>query len=194
MMRYILLLALLMMAMPVQAADEPQLIRGRLCAVTRDLSFDELVNSAGIIFKGKLEAMQEVDLNGVMARQMQFDVLESIKGLSAGEDEITLYEWAMVSSPFLGEIQIGEPYVFFFNTPSSRGLTSLTGFEQGLVSFSNRGAPKLSYRVVKSSDGLFYSAPPSIKGLQLAKVRSHDGLELDSYKDFKELCNRYMHE
>ena len=159
---------------------EAKAVRGQVCALTRSMGLEEIVNSAGVIFKGQLISHSEKqDHNiGLTVRTLKFRVSDPIKGVKKGEVEFK--EWARMASPFLNEIVIGETYVFFLNTPSSLGLTSLTGLEQGVISF-NEGVPQIKSRVLNASKDL------DAKSLQLAS----SPVPAD-YKHLKEMLVKYM--
>ena len=156
MLKKIIVLALSLGVSSSAALADVQKVKGGLCALTRTLSMSSLSSQAGVIFKGSLKSIEEttVPLAGqnqnLSARKLSFNVEDGIKGVKGST--YTAYEWLSLSSPFTsGEVEKGQSYVFFFNSPSElTGLSSLVGFEQGLVTFKD-GVPQISSRVLKES-------------------------------------------
>jgi hypothetical protein len=145
-------------------------------ALTKNLAIDELVDSAGIIFKGRLETVQYTQQEGLDVRELRFKVLDAIQGVDG--EELVLHEWAGVGSPMTTEVVKGMPYVFFYHEPSERGLTSLIGMDQGVVSVDRNNrvkfAPRLSLKPKKRTLIQMISGQPQI----------------DNYQSLKDYCSR----
>ncbi len=201
MLRYLLVFALLCFSFTPAAAEKAVRVRGGMHALTKSMSFNTLVNSAGIIFKGRLLSIEYIKhkQSKMDARKMTFAVDDAIKGVEG--DSFVAYEWAALASPFINEISPGETYVLFFNLPSENtGFTTLTGMEQGCVHLPKPEGeespdsvkPKISARVLSESADLFGSmSSADIKGLQPLGATSTDRSP-KNYSEFKELCNTLM--
>jgi hypothetical protein len=100
--------------------------------LTRSLSLDKLIDSAGLIFRGRVNKIEYQIVDGLNIRKVSFVVSDPIKGLAA--DRVSISEWASIRSPLTSPLMRSQEHVFFFHQPSSKGLTSLVGMEQGLVS------------------------------------------------------------
>ena len=154
-------------------------IAGKHCILTKNISIDDLANKSGIIFRGKFEDYEITDENGLSVRKLKFKVIDPIKGIENDSKLLVLKEWAKINSPFSAEeIAKDLDYVFFFNTPSSKGLTSLNGMEQGLVEIAEDGSLKFSKRLNLGNN---YSKAT------LLSVKS-DSMNISSYKGLKEFC------
>lgn len=175
------------------AANDIVPVTGKLCALTQSVHMNDLVNKAGIIFKGQLVSSTEKfdNKSKLRVREMTYKVDSdgAIKGVNGST--ITLSEWAGPQTPVSsGQVVPGETYVFFFYSPSKVGLTSLVGFEQGFVGFDNNGVPQLSARVLNESKDVF------------GEVSTHKGLSIlgkstgsnspKNYSELKELCQNLM--
>lgn len=166
--------------------------QGQMCLLTRNLNLEELVNTAGIIFKGKLKSREYIEENDLTVRKLTFEVVDAIAGVREGLREIVLKEWAKTKTPLADkeQIKLNRPYVFFFHEPSELGLTSLVGLEQGLVNLDTK-------------DHLHYSSRLSLNntakkkpGLNFLKFFSDNNDELtgmenmNDYKNLKEFCKK----
>ena len=174
-MKQFLILILLLSLNPAQAG----VIKAngsRQCALTKNINVDELVDSAAIIFRGRLDSISQSESNGLPVRELHFKVSDPIKGVDS--KLLTLKEWASVKSPFVEDVIENKPYVFFFHEPSKIGLTSLIGMEQGLVNIDRNNRLKYSKR------------------LGLKKVRNYffmkrtTELELNDYKSLRDFCSK----
>lgn len=145
-------------------------------ALTKNLAIDELVDSAGIIFKGRLQTVTYKELDGLGLRQVKFKVLDPIKGVSS--PELVLNEWAGTGSPMTEEVVKGIPYVFFYHEPSERGLTSLIGMDQGVVAVGRDNRVKFAQRL---------SLKPKKRTL-LQMIAGQP--QLDNYQSLKDYCSK----
>lgn len=164
--------------------------RGTMSALTKSMSFSELMSNAGIVFQGKLTKLEYGNNGKVDVRTMTFEITDPIKGLDSKQKTITLNEIAALRSPMVTEVKENTEYVFFFHSPSSIGLTSLCGLEQGLVPFDKAGAPMVNKRVVLQTKGLL--KPSAVKTSADAYQEAVDLENLKNYNDLKEVCNKYM--
>ncbi len=178
-MRLIVFLVLFLSIQPVMAGE----IKARHsthCAITKNLSIDELADGAGIIFKGTLESLSYAKYDGLDVRNLEFKVLDPIKGVDAGS--LKLREWASVKTPLETSIAEGQPYVFFFHQPSARGLTSLIGMEQGLVQVKRNEKLKYSSRLNLVQKNKLLSIQSGFR------TKSAATADLSSYAGLKEFC------
>jgi hypothetical protein len=160
---------------------------GKGCLLTRNLSLDQLVKSSGLIFKGKLDSIENTTHNLIHVRKLHFTVLESLKGLEPGTKELVLQEWAQVDSPILNEVKLGEVYVFCFHKPSALGLTSLVGLEQGLASLDAAGNISFSSKLFMKPAAPQSSITQEAKLFKVSTDNSPQTSEpnIKSYEDFK---------
>lgn len=164
--------------------------KNTMSALTRSMTFNELVSNAGIIFRGKMVKTEYGNNGKVDVRKMTFEISDPIKGLDSNQKTITLNELAALRSPIVNEIKEGTEYVFFFHSPSSIGLTSLCGLEQGVVSFDSKGAPMVNKRVILQSKGLLN--PRALQTSADGYQEAVDLEKLENYSELKEVCNKYM--
>ena len=163
---------------PALAADTTP-ITGKHCVITKSISIDDLANKSGVIFRGKFEDFAIAEESGLTVRKLKFRVSDAIRGVDTGANKVILKEWAKIRSPFSAEeIAKDLEYVFFFNTPSSKGLTSLNGMEQGLVEISTDESLKFSKRLNLGS---------SYTDDTVLSVRSNS-MNIASYEGLKKLC------
>jgi hypothetical protein len=156
-------------------------IQGKHCVITKDLNFDKLVSSAGIIFRGEFKSYELIEENGLSIRKLKFLVKDPIKGLESHKEALELKEWAKTNSPFSSEeVKKNTEYVFFFNKPSSKDLTSLVGMEQGLVEILKSDHLKYSRRVTLTQKNSM------LNRLSLLN-RTPD---LTCYKGLKDFCQK----
>jgi len=154
-------------------------ISGQHCVITKSISIDDLASKSGIIFRGKFEDFSIVEENGLTVRKLGFNVIDPIRGVDPKAKKLVLKEWAKIRSPFSAEeIAKDLEYVFFFNTPSSKGLTSLNGMEQGLVEISEDNSLKFSKRLNLGNN---YSKASTMS------LRSNS-MNITSYEGLKKFC------
>lgn len=148
--------------------------------ITKPLSLDQLVSKAGIIFRGRVKSVDVEKWEGLEVRKITFYVTDPIKGLTGSQ--ITLREWLLAKSPLTNPIMKTQEHVFFFHEPSSKGLTSLVGLEQGLVS-------------VESSSSVRYAHKLDARGIsKTEKIKigaRNKTVNLESYDGLKEYCKNY---
>ena len=173
-------LLILFICMPSVMAAEMKARHSTHCAVTKSLSIDELVDSAGIIFKGTLKSITYAKSNNLEVRNLEFQVLDPIKGVRG--NTLKLQEWASIKSPLENSIDTNQPYVFFFHEPSARGLTSLMGMEQGLVKVDRKQKLKYSSRLVLTRKINLLSIQSGFRTASQAKT------DLSNYAGLKEFC------
>lgn len=160
-------------------ANEITPISGKHCVITKSISLDDLASKSGIIFRGKFEDFSIAEENDLTVRKLAFRVTDPIRGVDAGTKKLVLKEWAKIRSPFSArEIANDIEYVFFFNTPSSKGLTSLNGMEQGLVEITEDSSLKFSKRLNLGND---YSKASTMS------IRSNS-MNVASYEGLKKFC------
>jgi len=146
MIQYLILLAFLISLQPAPAeASKPVL--GKSCMLTKSLQIDDLVDKSGKIFVGEFLSAKESRVKGLDVRELHFQVTEPIKGLKSSKKAIVIKEWARAKSPFVDQVEKNKKYVFFFYEDSTRGLSSLVGFEQGLARVNNSNQLSFSKRV-----------------------------------------------
>ncbi len=153
-------------------------------AVTKSLDLDDLIAKSGYIFKG-IYLGSNLEGN---SRKLKFKILDPIRGVESNEEELTLKEWAQVSSPFGAEVKAGRPYVFFFYKASRLGFTSLIGQEQGLVDVTDENKPKFAKRLLtyerRNSNGIS-GVLQKIKTLGRKQAKA---AKIKSYTELRELC------
>lgn len=180
----------------VNSSEEKPLYRRNSTqwVLARPLSLEMLAEQAGIVFKGQLLKVKEAkdSKTGLNVREYKFSVDDFIKSeaFDSSQKQITLREWASIKSPLMEAVKANETYVFFFNKISSLGLTTLTGIEQGLVSFDSAGTPKLATRLAGGHD-LSHAKASVNKSLSL---NSNIEDKPKSYDELKGLCVKYMGE
>ncbi len=140
-------------------------------ALTKSMTIQELKETASIIFRGKFQDFKEIELNGLEARALKFEVKEVFRGLKSNKKKLILHEWAQVRSPFDEDlIAADKEYVFFFYEPSSTGFTSLVGIEQGLVTVNEdkslEFSTKLGARKVEKKQFFFFKSQKNIESYQ----------------------------
>lgn len=154
-------------------------VTGKHCVITKNISIADLANKSGIIFRGKFEDFSIVEEDGLTIRKLFFRVKEAIRGLDSNSKKLVLKEWAKIHSPFSAEeIARDQDYVFFFNRPSSKGLTSLNGMEQGLVAIEDNDTLRYSNRLELGND---YSS-------STRSMVTRDTMNLASYEGLKKFC------
>jgi hypothetical protein len=180
-MRILLVLIVFILSCPSVLSEEIALIQGKHCVVTKDLNLDRLVTSAGIIFRGQFKSYESKEEDGLSVRELKFSVIDNIKGIEDDTKTLILKEWAKTNSPFSSEdVDKDTEYVFFFNTPSSRGLTSLVGMEQGLVEILKSDQLKYSRRLsIKQNNSMFN---------RLSFLTRTD--DFTCYKGLKDFCEK----
>jgi hypothetical protein len=106
----------------------------KVCALSKKLSASEITEHAALIFKGKfLETVDINDASPIKRVALKFSVSESLKGLSAAQQEITVYQWASLENHF-DNLDKDREYIFHFYAPSpNSGLSSLVGGRQGII-------------------------------------------------------------
>ncbi len=187
-MRLILIVVLFLSTQAVLAA-ELKIKRSTHCALTRSLDIDQLVDDAGIIFKGNLVSVSYGKYDGLNVRNLQFKVLDPIKGVRG--DTLKLREWAAVKTPLSEAIDKDRPYIFFFHKPSNRGLTSLIGMEQGLVEVNRDDELKYSSRLNLQRKNKLFATPVNLKSK--TATSSSEAADLSTYAGLKEFCKSSAH-
>lgn len=173
-MRLILAILILLSTSQVQAHVIKAKGAGR--ALTKNLAIDDLVEGAGIIFKGSLETSSYTKLDGLDVRELKFKVLDPIKGVT--DNKLILHEWAGASSPATDKVIKGMPYVFFYHEPSDRGLTSMIGMEQGLVAVDRNNRLKFAQRL-------------SLKPKKRTLIQMLSGQpQFQNYQSLKDYCSK----
>jgi hypothetical protein len=182
-MRWILLVSLFFTLAGLNAsAQSAHTHVAKTCLLTRSLSLNNLVDDSGIIFRGKFLGSTITRHNGLDVRELEFEVIDPIKGVKATQKKLTLKEWARVKHPFVDEVNKADSYIFFFHEPSARGLTSLNGYEQGLVSIGKHDQLKFSKRLsLKESRGFF---------LQTLFSASKPRADIKTYEGLKQYCQK----
>ncbi len=178
-MRLIVFLVLFL-SMSSVLAGEMKAKHSTQCALTKNLNIDELADNAGIIFKGTLESISYGKYNGLDVRNLEFKVLDPIKGVNS--DTLKLREWASVKSPLETSIAVNQPYVFFFYKPSAKGLTSLIGMEQGLVEVNREDRLKYASRLSLAHKNKLVTIQSGFR------TKSAATTDLTSYAGLKEFC------
>lgn len=175
--RFILVL-LLIFTFNAAFAEEVIKARGAThCAITKALTINELVDSSGIIFKGKLKSISSANDNNLNFRKLKFKVSEPLRGLDSKAKEITINEWASLKTPFNEDFDKSKTHVFFFYKPSKRGLSSLTGMEQGLVEVKRKGKLKYASRL-------------KLGDLKLRLASTADSNDLSNYDGLKKYVTK----
>ncbi len=176
------LIALLVLFLNIQSvlAGEMKARHSTHCALTKNMSIDQLAENAGIIFKGTLESISYGKYNGLDVRNLEFKVLDPIKGVDS--DSLKLREWASVKSPLETSIVANQPYVFFFYKPSAKGLTSLIGMEQGLVEVNREEKLKYASRLSLAHKNKLVTIQSGFR------TKSATATDLSSYAGLKEFC------
>ncbi len=183
-MRFIVILVLFLSVQSVMAG-EMKARHSTQCALTKNLSIDQLADGAGIIFKGTLESVSYGKYDGLDVRNLEFKVLDPIKGVNS--ESIKLREWASIRTPLETSVVKGQPYVFFFHQPSARGLTSLIGMEQGLVEINREEKLKYSPRLSLIPKNKLVTIQSGFRAKVVADA------DLNSYDGLKEFCLATYH-
>jgi hypothetical protein len=182
-MRFLSLVLVLLLVSPVTAAIVKRSGTGH--AITKATTLDESIEAAGIIFKGEFKESKVV----ANARLLKFKVLDPIRGVSG--KEIILKEWAQVASPFTTEeVEAGKPYVFFFYSPSSKGLTSLIGEEQGYVDVSDEDKPVFAKRMLKYERRHYSGAYGLLSRIKTLGRKPAKASEIKSYTELRGVLSK----
>ncbi len=172
-MRFLTLLLLFVINNSVQA----EIVRANAgnFVITKALTLDQLIDSAAIIFRGRVTDIDYQIVDGMNLRKITFIVIDPIKGVD--DKQITLNEWASIRSPLTSPLMHKQDHVFFFHKPSKKGLTSLIGMEQGLVNIGDYDNVSYAHKVQVNDIGeavrlkLFHRAEPR------ADMQTYDGLK-----------------
>lgn len=103
----------------------------------KQVNISELVGSADRVFYGKcLSAESKFDPEaGIMVKEYRFLVLESLKGVTQGEDvvirQIQMMGRSSASIPGVPSYRKGQELLLFLHADSRLGLTSPVGMSQG---------------------------------------------------------------
>lgn len=186
------MLLLSVLAINEVAAEEAianKFSRGRVCAITKPLSFKQLASGAGYIVYAKLDSIKEKrDENGFMVREVTLDVMDAIKGANTGK--MTFKELAALDTP-ITNMNLGTTGVFFINKESQKfGLTSLRNLNDGFAPLDKDGVPRVSKRVLKASMEESQENRFSLASLLGQDNDNNSIASVSSYEGFKELCNK----
>ncbi len=161
------------------AEEEKKAGLGNNCLLTKTLNVDELKDYSGIVFKGKFLGYENTKSKKLNVRKLKFQVIDPIKGLSQDQEALNLNEWAKFQSPFVnGTVVKNQEYVFFFHEPSARGLTSLTGLDQGLATIDASNNVKFSKRLNMKKKN-------SLKNRIFNNTEVKQGVQINNYQDLK---------
>jgi len=178
-MRLLSLFIALLLILPASAAIVKRSGTGH--ALTKAMTLSESLDLAGIIFKGKFIDSEIIQEGKTDVRVLKFSVLDPIKGVSS--DKLVLKEWAQMQTAFsTGEIEAGRPYIFMFYSPSSKGLTSLIGEEQGYIDVGDE-QPRFSKRMLRHERKVYAGITGALRGLGHKKAS-----EIKSYTEFRNLA------
>ncbi len=159
-------------------------------AMTKALTLDDAINSAGIIFKGEFRDSKIVTEGKTNVRLLKFKVIEPLRGVSG--KEIIIKEWAQVASPFTTkEVEEGKPYVFMFYAPSAKGLSSLIGEEQGYIDLGDDDeTPKFAKRMLNYEKRSYSGISGLARSIKSLGRKTPKASEIKSYTDLRGVLSK----
>lgn len=179
-----LILAVILAFQPVAA--EVVKLSGTGHAITKALTLDDAINSAGMIFKGKFIDSKVLRERETDVRLLWFDVIEGLRGVTG--KQIIIKEWAQMQSAFsTGEVEAGKPYVFMFYAPSERGFSSLIGEEQGYIDLGEEN-PKFAKRMINYEHRSYSGLNGILSGFKSIGRKTPKASEIKSYTELRDFC------